>query len=213
MRISIEPVWQSAVRLGAVVFEGLANRDADPRLDQPLALAATTARAGGRDADSGAVRAMYRRFGIDPTKTRPSSEALLRRVRKGDPLPRVNSLVDISNWCSLEFQLPYGLYDLEHVRGDIILREGRAGEEYPGIRKQAVHVAGRPTLVDDDGPFGNPTSDSARTMVTTETHRALVILYAPRALSERVLADHLETTASRVLAIVGGSEVSRAIVR
>ena len=212
MRISIEPVWQSAVRLGAVVFDGLANRDADPRLDQPLALAATTARAGVRDADIGAVRAMYRRFGIDPTKTRPSSEALLRRVRKGDPLPRVNSLVDISNWCSLEFQLPYGLYDLEHVRGDIILRGGRAGEEYPGIRKQTVHVAGRPTLVDDDGPFGNPTSDSARTMVTTDTHRALVMLYVPRAVSERVLADHLETTASRVLAIVGGSEVSRAIV-
>ena len=49
-----------------------------------------------------AVRSMYRRFGVDPTKTRPSSEALLRRVRKGDPFPRVNSAVDVCNWCSVE---------------------------------------------------------------------------------------------------------------
>ena len=53
---------------------------------------------------------MYRRVGIDPTKTRPSSEALLRRVTRGDGIPRINSLVDICNWCSLGFQLPYGLY-------------------------------------------------------------------------------------------------------
>ena len=102
--------------------------------------------------DVAAVRTMYKRIGLDPTKTRPSSEALLRRVRKGDPLPRVNSLVDICNWCSVEFQLPYGLYDAAHVHGDITLRLGRAGESYPGIRKDDVHVAGRMTLADDRGP-------------------------------------------------------------
>ena len=61
---------------------------------------------------------MYRRFGVDPTKTRPSSEALLRRVRKGDALPRVNNLVDVINWCSLESQLPFGLYDCGQNRAD-----------------------------------------------------------------------------------------------
>src|SRR5689334_12007105 len=69
-------------------------------------------------ADVAAVRTIYKRVGLDPTKTRPSSEALLRRVRKGDALPRINSLVDVCNWCSLEFQLPYGLYDAAHVEGD-----------------------------------------------------------------------------------------------
>jgi DNA/RNA-binding domain of Phe-tRNA-synthetase-like protein len=63
-----------------------------------------------------AVRTMYKRVGIDPTKTRPSSEALLRRVRKGDELPAINSLVDIINWCSLETQLPFGLYDLDRIQ-------------------------------------------------------------------------------------------------
>ena len=81
---------------------------------------------------------MYRRIGLDPTKTRPSSEALLRRVRKGDGLPRINSLVDICNWCSLEFQLPYGLYDLAAIEPPIDLRLGADGEEYEGIGFVAI---------------------------------------------------------------------------
>ena len=75
----------------------------------------------------GAVRTMYKRVGLDPTKTRPSSEALLRRVRRGDSLPRINSMVDVCNWCSLEFQLPYGLYDASRIEGDVELRIGRDG--------------------------------------------------------------------------------------
>jgi DNA/RNA-binding domain of Phe-tRNA-synthetase-like protein len=125
---------------------------------------------------------MYRRFGVDPTRTRPSSEALLRRVRKGDPLPRVNTLVDIGNWCSLETQLPFGIYDLAAIHGPVTLRVGTPGEEYAGIRKDVVHVAGRLTLADDEGPFGNPSSDSARTMVTAQTRRALIVIFTPRPL-------------------------------
>ena len=141
---------------------------------------------------------MYKRAGIDPTKTRPSSEALLRRVRKGDELPRINSLVDVVNWCSLESQLPFGLYDLDHVRGDVTLRLGREGEDYPGIRKDVVHVGGRLTLADAEGPFGNPTSDSARTMVTTATSRALVVIFAPAGLAKAIGAGALATTVDRI---------------
>jgi DNA/RNA-binding domain of Phe-tRNA-synthetase-like protein len=141
---------------------------------------------------------MYKRVGIDPTKRRPSSEALLRRVRKGEKLPRINSMVDVCNWCSLEFQLPYGLYDAEHIEGDVVLRIGREGESYPGIRKDEVHVGGRITLVDRCGPFGNPTSDSARTMVTTSTTRALVVVFAPAALGQARLVEVLDVTARRM---------------
>jgi DNA/RNA-binding domain of Phe-tRNA-synthetase-like protein len=141
---------------------------------------------------------MYKRVGLDPTKTRPSSEALLRRVRKGDELPQINSLVDIINWCSLETQLPYGLYDLGHIQGGVTLRLGLAGEEYEGIRKGAVHVAGRLALADDQGPFGNPTSDSARTMVTTATTRALVVIFAPVSIAEAVVARAAELTRGRI---------------
>jgi len=145
-----------------------------------------------------AVRTMYKRVGIDPTKTRPSSEALLRRVRKGDELPRINTLVDIINWCSLETQLPYGLYDLGKIQGPVALRIGLPGEEYEGIRKATVHVAERLTLADSAGPFGNPTSDSARTMVTPETTRALVVIFAPVSIKDADTARAIQLTQDRI---------------
>jgi DNA/RNA-binding domain of Phe-tRNA-synthetase-like protein len=160
-------------------------------------------------ADVAAVRTMYKRVGLDPTKTRPSSEALLRRVRKGDPLPRINSLVDVCNWCSLEFQLPYGLYDAAHVEGDIELRLGREGESYPGIRKDDVNVAGRLALADARGPFGNPTSDSARTMVTTSTTSAIVVVFAPAEMDSRRLVQVLDDTVARMGEFTGSRETAR----
>ena len=187
------------VRPGVLVFDRVTVLDRDERLDDSLAQAAALARATTEAPDvTAAVRAMYRRVGIDPTKTRPSSEALLRRVRKGDALPRINSLVDIVNWCSLESQLPFGLYDRAHIRGAVELRLGRDGEEYAGIRKDVVHVSGRLTLSDDLGPFGNPTSDSARTMVTTSTTSALVVIFGPLGLAAGVLDRALAQTAERV---------------
>src|SRR5689334_24503882 len=116
-------------------------------MDRPLAAAEAAVRMNP-PAEVTAVRTMYKRVGLDPTKTRPSSEALLRRVRKGDPLPRINSMVDVCNWCSLEFQLPYGLYDAARIDGDVELRIGHPGESYPGIRKDDVNVGGRITLAD-----------------------------------------------------------------
>ena len=168
-------------------------------LDEPLRRAASTMRTVPEPVDViTAVRSMYRRFGVDPTKTRPSSEALLRRVRKGGELPRINSLVDIVNWGSLESQLPFGLYDLGRVLGSVTLRLGREGEEYAGIRKDAVHLAGRLTLADDEGPFGNPTSDSARTMVTSATTEALVVIFAPAGVGLGVAQRAMTLTLERV---------------
>jgi DNA/RNA-binding domain of Phe-tRNA-synthetase-like protein len=109
---------------------------------------------------------MYKKVGIDPTKTRPSNEALLRRVAQGRHHSADQSAVDVVNWCSLEFQLPYGLYDASNISGPVTMRLGAEGEKYAGIRKDEVNVGGRITVADDAGAFGNPTSDSARTMVT-----------------------------------------------
>ena len=198
-RIHVADEVAAIVRPGVLVFDDVTVVDRDARLDAPLAQAAESARAAAEAADvTAAVRAMYRRVGIDPTKTRPSSEALLRRVRKGDALPRINSLVDIVNWCSLESQLPFGLYDRAHIRGLVSLRLGRDGEEYAGIRKDVVHVAGRLILADADGPFGNPTSDSARTMVTSATTSALIVIFAPAAVAASVLNRALALTSDRV---------------
>jgi len=199
------------VRLGVLGLEGVTIRTGDDRMDGPLADAEAAVRAYPPE-ESAAVRAMYRRTGLDPTKRRPSSEALWRRVQKGDGLPRINSLVDVCNWCSLEFQLPYGLYDLDRVEGDVILRLGTDSESYPGIRKDDVHVSGRMTLSDARGAFGNPSSDSARTMVTNTTTRALMVVFVPAELPVARIANVLEVSSLRARTFCGGAEMSRDIV-
>lgn len=163
-------------------------------------------------AESVAVRTMYKRVGIDPTKTRPSNEALLRRVRKGDTIPRINSAVDIVNWCSLEFQLPYGLYDASKIQGSVTMRLGLDGEKYAGIRKDEVNVGGRIIVVDEAGPFGNPTSDSARTMVTPETTELLVVIYAPREIPRAQLERVASVTAGRIEQIAGGAQMQSLVL-
>ena len=210
MKLSVAPELAAIVRAGALWLDGATVVDREPRLNAPLAAAEAGVRTNP-PAEVTAVRAMYKRVGLDPTKTRPSSEALLRRVRKGDTLPRINSMVDVCNWCSLEFQLPYGLYDADHIEGDAELRLGTAGESYAGIRKDDVHVEGRITLADRSGPFGNPTSDSARTMVTTATTRALLVVFAPREVDERRLSQILDATAARMIEFTGCVETARSI--
>ena len=208
MRFTLAPELSSIVRPGVLWLDGATVVERDARLDPPLAAAEAAVRAHP-PAEITAVRTMYKRVGLDPTKTRPSSEALLRRVRKGDSLPRINSMVDVCNWCSLEFQLPYGLYDAARIDGDVELRVGRAGESYPGIRKDAVHVDDRIALADRIGPFGNPTSDSARTMVTTATTQAMLVVFAPREVEARQLAQVLDSTSRRMSEFTGCRESAR----
>jgi len=140
-------------------------------------------------------RSMFHRLGVDPTKTRPSSEALLRRVLKGQDLPEINAVVDVCNLASLEFQLPLGLYDRRRLKGPVFARLGRKGEGYDGIRKGRVNLTDRPLLADDEGAFGAPTSDSARTQVTEATNALLVIVYRPLSRPGEALSSMLARVA------------------
>jgi DNA/RNA-binding domain of Phe-tRNA-synthetase-like protein len=211
MRFTLAPELSAIVRPGVLWFDDATVVERESRMDVPLAAAEAAVRANP-PAEVTAVRTMYRRVGLDPTKTRPSSEALLRRIRKGEPLPRINSMVDVCNWCSLEFQLPYGLYDAAHIDGDVELRIGTPGESYPGIRKDDVHVDGRIALADRRGPFGNPTSDSARTMVTTATTRAMLVVFAPADVDARRLVHVLDSTSRRMIEFTGCREDGRSTI-
>lgn len=211
MTLSVADELTSIVCPGALWLEGAVVRERDDRLDQPLVDAVARV-VTQPPPEVASVRMMYKRVGLDPTRRRPSSEALLRRVTRGEPFPRVNSMVDVCNWCSLEFQLPYGLYDADCIVGDrVTLRLGDAFESYPGIRKDEVHVGGRLTLADAVGPFGNPTSDSARTMVTTRTTRALLVVFAPYAVPVQRLDQVVDVTAGRMWEFTGGREVARCV--
>jgi DNA/RNA-binding domain of Phe-tRNA-synthetase-like protein len=206
--VALAPELSAIVRPGLLWWDCARVGDRAAALD--AVLADVTARTvAAPPSDTQAVREMYRRVGLDPTKNRPSNEALLRRVRRGDPFPRVNPLVDAVNLCSLEWQLPYGVYDRAALSGPITIRLGADGEAYDGIRKDTVHVAGRLTAADAGGPFGNPTSDSARAMVTAATVEALIVVYAPARNSGRDVHQVLDRTAARVEAVVGGREAGR----
>ncbi len=206
MRFTVSPDVAVHVTPAVLEVEGVTVAERHAALDAAMTASAQHVLAG-QDALADvitAVRGMYRRFGVDPTKTRPSSEALLRRLRKGEPLPRINAAVDVCNWCSVETQLPFGLYDADAIEGDVVLRVGAEGEEYAGIRKDTVHVAGRLTVADARGPFGNPTSDSARTMVAPGATRLLFVIFAPRVAGSRVGPQALELTTARTLQFCGG---------
>jgi DNA/RNA-binding domain of Phe-tRNA-synthetase-like protein len=202
--LAVEDSLRGVLALGLLAAESVRMEPVPREFDEECAQ--VCARLEGEHADRPPVgipgvaeaRALFHRLGVDPTKTRPSSEALLRRVVQGKGLPRVNLAVDVCNLCSLEHQLPLGLYDRENVRGTVRARAGREGEGYPGIRKQRVNLAGRLLLADDDGPFGAPTSDSERTSVTATTTRLLVVVFCPAERADGHLSIMLEHIAGRL---------------
>ena len=213
LAVAIAPELAGKVRLGVLVIDGVGVRSEDAALVAEIEAEGAELRsryAGGPSAEvpgAADARALYKAMGLDPTKTRPSNEALLRRVLKGEALYRVNTLVDALNLCSLRYQLPFGLYDLARVRPPVLLRKGRAGESYEGIRKGPVNVQDRPTLADEEGAFGNPTSDSARTMITLQTTSALVTCYAPAGYAPSRLRQVLDGTDQALRRACGGTLV------
>ncbi len=158
------------------------------------------------------ARHLYKSFGMDPSRHRPSSEALLRRILKGKDLYRISNVVDSCNLASLEFLLPVGMYDLARVTGDVVLRTGEEGEQYPGIRKGEVHLAGRLGLFDDQGPFGSPTSDSARTCTSEHTTAIFAVIMATASYPRFDMENNLSTFSSHFQSYCGAIESFRAVL-
>jgi len=158
-----------------------------------------------------AVRAMFRAWGVDPSKYRPSSEALLRRVVQGKGLYRVLNVVDIGNVGSIETGWPYGCYDRSRLHAPIVFREGAAGETYEGIGKRTWHLAGRPVLADADGPFGSPISDSTRSMITESARSVLCVIYAPSSASGAAIESAAARLGERLAQFASASAIRSAI--
>lgn len=125
-----------------------------------------------------AVRNMYKKLDFDPTRYRPASEALARRVLQHKGVYYVNSAVDASNYCSLKYLLPFGLYDLDRIEGDTVSYRRAEVGTYQNIGGNMVSTEGKPFLNDAAGVFGNPTSDSRRTAVSLATTNLLSVIYA-----------------------------------
>jgi len=200
-----------ATKVKLTVFQvaGVTASGESPALEEDLA--ALLARVRATYAEPAAAtelfrpaRVLYRALGLDPTKNRPSSEALLRRVIQGRDLYRINRVVDTCNLCAMDFALPIGLYDTGAVRWPATLRIGRPGEGYRGLGKDHVNVEGRYAFVDQEGPFGNPSSDSFRTRIRDDSTECTFAIFAPGDYSGARLADHRATAIERMLRHNGG---------
>lgn len=151
-----------------------------------------------------AVRNMYRKLDFDPSRYRPASEALVRRVLQHKGVYYVNSAVDASNYCSLKFLLPFGLYDLDKIQGDIHYRRAESGT-YTNMGGQQVSTGGKPFLTDAVGVFGNPTSDSRRTAVSLSTTNMLSVIYAGADAAKEDLVEILQFAGEMLTRYNGGT--------
>jgi DNA/RNA-binding domain of Phe-tRNA-synthetase-like protein len=143
-----------------------------------------------------AVRRLFRQAGCDPTRYRPSSEALLRRVLKGEELPAIHPLVDLNNCLSLELVVPSCVMAVGSATPPFTLRAGRTGETMASLRGP-FDLEGKPLLADAMGPFGTPITDSERVRVGTQTRRAWLVAYLPAGVVDPECA---ETALRRLLA-------------
>ena len=159
-----------------------------------------------------ATRRMYRQVGWEPTKYRPSSEALVRRLIQGKGLYRINNLVDYGNLVSARFHIPMGLYDLDRVHGDIYMDVGNEGESYEGISKPKISAEGKIILRDHDGVFGNPTSDSKRTSITEKTNHVLALFFISSTIDDFYARHTIESLAqcySRFTSDIINTEIAK----
>jgi DNA/RNA-binding domain of Phe-tRNA-synthetase-like protein len=204
-KFDIAPELTDKLKIGAVGFENLNIQKQNLDLSEEIQslcrkLAEIYPNSESAHQILKPMRELYRNIGIDPTKTRPSSEALFRRAIKDKPLYQINSLVDTCNLCSLSFMLSIGLYDTDKIEGDIIsVRLGIDGDRYQGIGKESVNLAGKIALFDKTGPFGNPSADSFRTRITLETKNALFVLFAPKRYDDGKFSAHLNLIEEKVL--------------
>ena len=123
-----------------------------------------------------ASRIAYRRCGKDPARYRLSSEALMRRIVKGQQLSRINNVVDLVNLVSLKSGMSIGGYDVNEIVGPVVFDVGKKSEPYEAINRGDLNIEFLPVFRDSVSAFGSPTSDSVRTSVTGNTKRFLMVI-------------------------------------
>jgi DNA/RNA-binding domain of Phe-tRNA-synthetase-like protein len=126
-----------------------------------------------------AMRKLFRAAGCDPTRYRPASEALLRRLVKGAELPAIQRLVDVNNCLSAELAVPCCVMKEGSLGASLVFRPGAVGESYESLRGP-FNAEAKPLLVDEIGPIDTPITGSERVKVQTDTEEAWLVAYLPR---------------------------------
>ena len=160
-----------------------------------------------------AYRDFFWRVGIDPTKTRPAGEALIRRVLGGKGLPTINTLVDTYNLASIKTRIALAAFDAATLHGDLVMRKGRPGEEFLGIGmdKPVVLTGEEVANADDAGLVAiYPYRDSARTAVTSATRAIVFLACGVPGIPRHVLLRAQDVTRDLVIRFCGPSSQASA---
>ena len=124
-----------------------------------------------------ATRRVYKACGKDPSRYRPASEALIRRMLQGKELYQRDTLVDLVNLASIAYGYSIGGFDADKFKGDTLtLSVGKAGEPYEGIGRGMINIEGLPVYRDKIGGVGTPTSDNERTKMSIDTTHLVVLI-------------------------------------
>ncbi|WP_326594762.1 B3/B4 domain-containing protein [Streptomyces sp. NBC_01803] len=157
------------VAVAAVVAEGVRGEESWPGTERLLAALEADAAAGDWTAPAetdpllASWQTVYRAFGTNPRRFRPSMDALARRLARSGRLPRVSAAVDTYNVVSAAHHIPAGAFDLTAVRGDIELRFAAPGDAFTPL--------GEPDTVEDARPGEVVYADAGGVLTRHWNHR------------------------------------------
>ncbi|EGA89771.1 hypothetical protein GPDM_08905 [Planococcus donghaensis MPA1U2] len=154
---------------------------------------------------------IWKALGSDPSRYRPSAEALYRRIKKQNYLAAINSAVDMNSFLSLQYEIPLGLYDADKVEGDIEIAVGTSTDRYEGLNNRINTLTGILVSKDAQGAFGSPYVDSKRTAVTEQTKNAVHIFYLRPSMAKDT-ALQLLTAASNMFTTINGGDAEIYVV-
>jgi DNA/RNA-binding domain of Phe-tRNA-synthetase-like protein len=149
-------------------------------------------------------RRIFKTIGTDPSRYRPSSESLYRRIQKKNFIPTIHSAADVNNFFSLYYKIPIGIYDLDKLEGPITIDIGTDQDEYIAINGRTVNFSHKLVSKDIHGPFGSPIVDSQRTAVTKDTKNAVQIVYLLPSMKQEQCEKLLQSMQKMFLQIHGG---------
>jgi DNA/RNA-binding domain of Phe-tRNA-synthetase-like protein len=156
-----------------------------------------------------AYRDFFWRMGVDPTKIRPASEALLRRVLRGRSLPVINTFVDAYNLASVETAIPLAAFDEDQLSGSLLMRMAEAGELFLGIgMEKPVELKGKEAVVDDGQKLVAiyPYRDADACKITTSTRNVLMLFCGVPNIGHSILRNAGRVAVDYVTRFCGGAE-------
>jgi len=201
LRLAFVEILGMRIGIGSEEVTGLL-RETSERISKSVSLEAVKDRADFR-----AYRDFFWRLGVDPTKTRPASEALVRRVLKGSPIPRINDFVDAYNVASIETGVPIAAFDLSMIDDDVTLRFSLAGESFLGIGMPSGKELGQGILVMSSGEdliAIYPYRDAEESRITLETSDAVLISCGVPGIPADALAEAAGRARDSVISVCGG---------